>query len=81
MEERVKIGAEGTLVIPAMYCRALGVQSGDEVIVELEHGEVRVHRMDSALERFRKKAESLPPPESGSYTDDFLQFRKQDSGA
>ncbi|HEX5416369.1 MAG TPA: AbrB/MazE/SpoVT family DNA-binding domain-containing protein [Chloroflexota bacterium] len=48
---RTKIAAGGRIVIPAEYRRALGLQEGDEVILSLEDGEVRVISPTMAIER------------------------------
>ena len=38
-----KISAGGRVVIPAEYRKALGVRTGDEVILTLDDGEVRLY--------------------------------------
>ena len=38
----VRLGSNGRLVIPAAYRRALGVAEGDELVVRLEDGELRL---------------------------------------
>jgi len=77
-EHHVKIGENGRLVIPAVYRKALGIHSGDELILRIQDGELRIFQQKLALQRARqliqhKKQGNL------SATDDFLEFRKQDT--
>lgn len=37
-----KLGEDGSLVIPAEYRKALGVETGDELVLVLEEGSLRV---------------------------------------
>ena len=48
---RAKIGPSGRLVIPAEYRRALGVNVGDEVVLHLEDGELRILSVERAIRR------------------------------
>ena len=40
--KRVTIGRGGRLVIPAEFRKGLGVRTGDQVVVDLKDGELRV---------------------------------------
>jgi len=51
--QRVKIVDGGKLVIPAMMRRELGISTGDTVLVDIDHGELRVRSVPKALERAR----------------------------
>mgnify|MGYP001373150293 CR=1 FL=1 len=42
METRTRMGLGGRVVIPARYRKSLGVEVGDEVVLILDAGEVRV---------------------------------------
>ncbi|HEY8885701.1 MAG TPA: AbrB/MazE/SpoVT family DNA-binding domain-containing protein [Chloroflexota bacterium] len=48
---RARIAAGGRIVIPAEYRRALGIQEGDEVILRLQDGEVRILSPQEAIKR------------------------------
>ncbi|MDQ3459974.1 MAG: AbrB/MazE/SpoVT family DNA-binding domain-containing protein [Deinococcota bacterium] len=50
-EYRTKVAEDGHLVIPAPFRKALGVKPGDEVILSLEGGEVRVFTPEQGLRR------------------------------
>ncbi len=42
MQTRTHIGPGGRLVIPAAYRKLLGLRRGDQVILRIEHGELRI---------------------------------------
>ena len=46
-----RIADGGRLVIPAEYRRALGLETGDEVIIRLEDGELRILTRAEAVKR------------------------------
>ena len=48
---RTSIGEGGRLVLPAAYRKALKLDVGDEVLVTLEDGAVRVTTLAGAVER------------------------------
>jgi AbrB family looped-hinge helix DNA binding protein len=47
----IKIAEGGRLVIPAEHRRALGLEVGDEVIVRVEDGELRILTRSEAIKR------------------------------
>jgi len=73
-----KISEDGRLVIPASYRKALSIQPGDDIILQLQEGEIRLFRQSQAVRRLRiavKKTIS----KGVNQTDAFIAFRKQDS--
>ena len=63
---KTKIREGGRLVIPATYRKALGLKAGDEVLLTLEDGEIRIVsrrqaiiRAQTLLRRYVPKARSL----------------------
>ena len=63
---KTKIREGGRLVIPAEYRKALGIKPGDEVLLTLEDGEIRVvstrqaiARAQTLLRRYIPKGRSL----------------------
>ena len=48
---KTKIRDGGRLVIPATYRKALGIKPGDEVLMTLEDGEIRVVSTRQAVAR------------------------------
>lgn len=78
MEQRIRIGEAGRVVIPASYRKALQVEPGDELIIRLDEGELRIFHQKKALEHIRNAVKhSKYTPEA---TDEFITFRKKDSG-
>ena len=53
--------AAGRIVIPAPYRRALGIRAGDEVLLRLEDGELRVSSRVQARRRAQEYVRSLVP--------------------
>ena len=51
MDTTTTISAGGRVVIPAKYRKALGLRSGDEVLLRLEDGEVRLCSREQARKR------------------------------
>ena len=51
---RLKHGENGRISIPAAYRRKLGMRPGDELIVQLDEGEIRLTSPKLALERARR---------------------------
>jgi len=50
-EQKTRMGAGGRVVIPAAYRKALGFEEGDEVIVALEKGGLRIFSPAEAVAR------------------------------
>lgn len=77
MQYHVKIGEGGRVIIPAHYRKALNLHVGDELIIRLEEGEIRLFRQLNALQKLRSRAKSTSKKKN--CTDDFIAFRKKDS--
>ena len=65
-EIKTKMGDGGRLVIPAGYRKALGLKPGDDVVLFLEEGEIRIitarqaiHRAQTLVRRYVPKGRSL----------------------
>lgn len=46
-----RVAEGGHIVIPAEYRRALGIEEGDEVVLELADGELHIFTRQHAIER------------------------------
>jgi AbrB family looped-hinge helix DNA binding protein len=77
-EQRIRIGEGGRVIIPASYRKALGVQPGDELVIRLQNGELRLFQQTKALERLRA---ALKENKVALSVEDFLASRREDSGA
>ena len=45
---------DGRIVIPASFRRALGINPGDEVVLRMEDGELRISTMKARIERAQR---------------------------
>lgn len=55
IEVKIKVAEGGMIVIPAEYRQVLGVAVGDEVILRLEDGEIRMFTPRLAVERAQRR--------------------------
>jgi len=77
LEQRVKLGEGGRVVIPALLRKALDVEPGDELVIRIQDGELRLFQQKQALTHIRKVVNLKRRGKNA--TDDFLAFRKKDS--
>jgi AbrB family looped-hinge helix DNA binding protein len=54
MTETVHLGTGGRLVIPASFRRALGLEAGDEVVMVLEEGGLKLLTRSQAIRTARE---------------------------
>ncbi len=66
MELRTHLGSNGRVVIPASARRALGIEPGDELILVVEDGEIRLctarqaaRKAQELVRRYSRPGESL----------------------
>jgi AbrB family looped-hinge helix DNA binding protein len=50
-ETRTRLGRGGRVVIPAEYRRALHIEEGDQVVLQIVDGEIRLTPLDEAIRR------------------------------
>ena len=75
--ERVTIGPQGRLVIPAAMRRHLGLEPGSVVLVHLEGDALRLERQEAALDRVRARyAKAAGGP---SVVDELLTERREEA--
>jgi len=60
-EIKTKLAVGGRIVIPVEYRRALGLRVGDEVILRLEDGEVRLLTPRQAIRRAQELVRRYVP--------------------
>ena len=68
----------GRIVIPASYRKALGVKPGDQVVLRLENGEVRVISRTEARRRSQVYVTSLLP-KNVSLVDELIRERRKEA--
>jgi AbrB family looped-hinge helix DNA binding protein len=79
MEARhVRIAPGGRVVIPAEFRKALGVEIGDDVVIELTNGELRLRSFDAALKRVQEIVRRYVP-EGVSLADELIRERREEA--
>jgi AbrB family looped-hinge helix DNA binding protein len=74
--QRVRIIEGGKLVIPAAMRRALGISSGDTVLVDVDDGELRVRSLERAVARAQAIVRKHVP-EGVSLVDELIADRRE----
>ena len=74
---KANIGEGGRIVIPARYRKALGLKPGDEVLLVLEEGEVRVLTPQRAVQRAQTLVRRYIP-EGRPLVEELLQERREE---
>ncbi len=77
-ESKTKLGAGGRVVIPAEYRKTLGLKPGDEVLMLLEEGEVRLFTPQRAVQRAQDLVRCYIP-EGRGLVEEFLQERRDEA--
>ena len=73
--KRVRVDPGGRVVVPAGFRKALGIRNGQEVLMALDDGFVRLQTIDAALERVRVIARRRRKGGT-SVVDDFIAERR-----
>ena len=75
-ETRARINENGRLVIPASFRKALGINPGDEVILQLEDDELRITTMKRRVERAQRHVRKHVKPGT-SLVDELIAERRE----
>jgi AbrB family looped-hinge helix DNA binding protein len=75
----VRIAAGGRVVIPAEYRKALGVEVGDHVVIELKGDELRLRSRQAAIKKVQAMVRKHIPDESRSLADELIAERRQEA--
>ncbi|MER8827577.1 AbrB/MazE/SpoVT family DNA-binding domain-containing protein [Mesorhizobium sp. M0938] len=75
--ERIKLGEGGRFVIPAAMREEMGVRPGEDLILHVENGELRVRSWLQNLRRVQAELSALKKPEE-SVVDEFLKERREE---
>lgn len=70
-----KLGANGRIVLPAAYRKALGVAQGDELVLTLEDDALRIMSLDAAIRRAQAIVRQYIP-EGARLSDELLADRR-----
>lgn len=74
MTDVARLTEGGRIVIPAEYRRALGLNVGDEVVLQLEDGELRIFTRQRAIERAQTIVRQYDP-DGASAADELVRER------
>jgi len=58
---RTRVSENGRVVIPASFRKALGIEIGDEVVLELKQDELRITTQQQRIQRARERARKYLP--------------------
>ena len=75
---RVRVDSAGRIVVPAGLRRALGIGIGQELVMSLDDGFVRLQTIDAALERVRAIAR-IRRRGKASVADEFIAERRAEA--
>ena len=77
-ETRMRINENGRIVIPASYRKALGVKTGDEIILRVEDDELRITTMKRRIERAQRIVRKYVKP-GVSLSDELIAERREEA--
>ena len=77
MEIVSQIGKSGRIIIPSKIRMALGLQSGDEIVIRLEDGTLRIIPLRQAV-RLAQQAVRHYVPKGTSLVDKLIQARREE---
>ncbi len=75
---KVKLSEGGRIVIPAEYRRALGLQSGDEILMTLEADGLRLFTRRQAIKRVQEMVRGTLQP-GRSLVDELIAERRAEA--
>ncbi len=78
MEAKTHIGEGGRMVVPAGFRKALGLQVGDEVILQLENDQMRLIPLRHAITLAQRKVRQYVS-EGTSLVDALIQNRRAEA--
>jgi AbrB family looped-hinge helix DNA binding protein len=76
---RGRVSESGRLSIPAKFRRAVGLEHGGDVVVELDGREVRIRTVDAVVERAQTLTRQLIGGKPGASVDAFLAERHREA--
>jgi len=62
IQAHVQIGEKGRLVIPVELRNAMGIKSGDTVILSYAHNHLRVETLRARIQQAQERVRQLVPP-------------------
>jgi AbrB family looped-hinge helix DNA binding protein len=78
-ERRARVSADGRIVIPASFRKALGISVGDEVLLRIEADELRISTLKARIERAQRLVRRHVKPGT-SLVDELIAERRRAAG-
>ncbi len=75
-ETRMRVNENGRVVIPASYRKALGIKAGDQVILSMADGELRITTVKRRIERAQRLVRNYVKPGT-SLVDELIAERRE----
>lgn len=75
-ETRLRVNENGRVVIPASFRKALGINVGDEVMLRIEDGELRITTFKQRIERAKRLVRRHVKPGT-SLVDELIAERRE----
>ena len=75
---RGHVSPTGRLSLPAEFRKAVGLERGGDVVVELDNREIRIRTLDDAIAEAQALSRRLLAGKRNASVDDFLKERKAD---
>jgi AbrB family looped-hinge helix DNA binding protein len=76
---RAKVSESGRLSLPSDIRRAVGLERGGDVVVELDGHEIRIRTVAEVIARAQKLTKKLLGDRDGTSVDDFLAARREEA--
>jgi len=76
---RVRIAPGGRVVIPAAFRKALGVEVGDSVVIELKDDELRLRSRQAAIKKVQAMVRNCLPDDGRSLADELIAERREEA--
>jgi AbrB family looped-hinge helix DNA binding protein len=74
------VSASGRISLPAKFRKAIGLEPGGKVLVELDGKEIRIRTVHEAVARAQEISRRLFADHPEVSVDDFLKHRREDWG-
>lgn len=75
---KTQIFEDGKVVIPSEYRKELGLEVGDEVMIQIVNGEIRIFTLEQAIKRAQEIVRKYIP-EGESLSNELIEERRQES--
>jgi bifunctional DNA-binding transcriptional regulator/antitoxin component of YhaV-PrlF toxin-antitoxin module len=75
---RGHVSSSGRLSLPAEFRKAIGLERGGDVVVELDNREIRIRTLDDVVDEAQALSRRLLAGKRNASVDDFLKERKAD---